>query len=1274
MALPPFDPQAADRQKAATRRVSELSGTLNALPPSIRNSYLDYMTRRAERGAPVLSNTESRLALQAAATGQAATPEPERDPKNLLGNTLANARDLASVVPKLFMPTRGNPLYKEAHETFTEGPQAVGEALDQPNPFKALTDLAAAPGVRLVPGAYVVSNLDDPAELARNPLFTALDVAPYAKRAAQATPAVKAATAAYRDSLPATLDAARASTVRALEGTGTDPAVLGMTPPPVFRTALTRKTTPTGEVVPNMLGRAAGRVGERLAETGVGQAAARTFGVGQAGRANRQLAGLASRLDLDVTRLASLDPDSIARLSASTDPVQARLGGLLDEQRRLYDDFAETRGADAATLEAFQDRIVRGDLDGLTPDEQALASRINNLNDTYKSFIAEQFPERVVNVTDSRSLFTAPGTEALTGELLDMGKYQRVARADRKWRAAALAEGELGHNLAHARRAVLDDKNVYDIVRDADGNKTLSVTPTARSSINEVADHFAQLADELPGRVTKPQAQAYTDMRAFVKARDAFARAKNPEAMGAAVRDMDRTLKAMRRRRGVIGGRVDDLVADGLAQLREARSAVDQARKIGTPAKAAKRLASAERRVAKEVERAMPARYQPVVRDQFQSEVVQRMERAATTDPDAAAGLQAAREGVFSGLGRWIDESTLDDLWSDLERGWVELKEAGVDPVFVHAADDQALAALKFPHVAPKMSDPGQVRARTWDATPTPGGPFVALSHQAMELVRDLGQRELTDTIESVFARKYGEQLAEMTARFEARGAADPAQAARAWMEKHTVAWTPHGVGGRRAASVGDTAQLRVPSSMAQVIRQMTEPPAESLRRLADPVMKVFRTAVLPLSPRWQVNNVLGNSLIFTASEGLKGWSTLPRAMREVGKFSQTVKRAWHGDDAPLASTVPRGAPQTRGGMSGFQFPERLAAEPATSTNRLVATRKHTGGRTLAHLWDQIQQAKARAGRHPIDALYAANQWVDDIGRTMASIHNYDRAVKAGRGAAEAELEAAAAVRRVSQSWDTLLPAERQILRTVFPFYSFGRFIVGFSLRYPVDHPVRAAVTASFARNEIEDMGTGLPDQFAGLFQLTDMDDQGNATFLAPGAANPFRDVTDWFTLQGFVGMTNPLVSATLQALGVEPVQGGPMLYPNMVYDPETGGLRAETPGFVESLVASTVPQTQVVRNLILGNEEWSDLVQSNPQAAQRQLLSQLGVPTLVQDRNVPQETFRAEVNRYRSMRDEWNEAVRSGGTAGFAERYPVLAEYVRQYETLNAAAAAAQQ
>jgi hypothetical protein len=179
------------------------------------------------------------------------------------------------------------------------------------------------------------------------------------------------------------------------------------------------------------------------------------------------------------------------------------------------------------------------------------------------------------------------------------------------------------------------------------------------------------------------------------------------------------------------------------------------------------------------------------------------------------------------------------------------------------------------------------------------------------------------------------------------------------------------------------------------------------------------------------------------------------------------------------------------------------------------------------------------------------------------------------------------------------------------------------------------------------------------------INDDGNATFLSTSGMNPWRDVSDWFTLDGFVGNVNPVVSATLQALGVEPSQGGPMLFPDMVYDPETGGLKADTPGFVESFIESTVPQTRL-RDYLTNSGEWQDLVQRDPRAASRQLQSMVGVPTIVQTRNVPQEHFRAEVNRSQNFRDAWNRALREGTTDQFAQQYPEVAAAVEQLRTLD--------
>jgi hypothetical protein len=359
-----------------------------------------------------------------------------------------------------------------------------------------------------------------------------------------------------------------------------------------------------------------------------------------------------------------------------------------------------------------------------------------------------------------------------------------------------------------------------------------------------------------------------------------------------------------------------------------------------------------------------------------------------------------------------------------------------------------------------------------------------------------------------------------------------------------------------------------------------------------------------------------------------------------------------------------------------------MMREPITGTTRLTAAKSFLSGQKMGQLWDQVQEwrrsqpsGKTWFGRG-VEASYAINQWFDDFYRTATSLEALDKAGKAGKVGQAAELEAIRAVRSVMQNWDELLPLERSILRSVFPFYSWARFSLGFVMRYPMDHPLRAAFMASFARNEMEDRGTGLPEKFNGLFQLSGMDEDGNARFLRMSGMNPFRDVSDWMTLSGIVGNVNPVVSATLLALGVEPAQGGPMLYPTLRYDPETGGLKADTPSFLPSLITSTLPQARLIQNLIGGNSQFTELLQRDPEAARQQLLGQMGLPVMVQTENIPQEQFRAELNRYEDFQIRRKESVAAGdwnSLESYPEALPVMANgmtlgvYLDQLNALQA-------
>jgi hypothetical protein len=283
------------------------------------------------------------------------------------------------------------------------------------------------------------------------------------------------------------------------------------------------------------------------------------------------------------------------------------------------------------------------------------------------------------------------------------------------------------------------------------------------------------------------------------------------------------------------------------------------------------------------------------------------------------------------------------------------------------------------------------------------------------------------------------------------------------------------------------------------------------------------------------------------------------------------------------------------------------------------------------------------------DKSYELNQHVDDWYRATAYLQGHDQALLKGMSAAEAQKAGVALVRKILPQWDRYTPLERTVVRSFFPFYSFSKFVMEYALRYPYDHPFRTAVMASVARNERDDGANGwLPLNMAKMFFLGHPDSKGNVRAIDPGGINPFQDVAsmagllggDW---SGVVGRLNPIIDTTLQTLGVDPSRGAGDLYPDVVFDPNSGTLKAKNPNFLSTLIGNVIPQTQIVTALIDRNSQFAGMLRANPEAAIATLRSSVGLPNLLRTVNVPQAAFKEEVSR-ESLQDQVrNQALKSG-------------------------------
>jgi hypothetical protein len=131
-----------------------------------------------------------------------------------------------------------------------------------------------------------------------------------------------------------------------------------------------------------------------------------------------------------------------------------------------------------------------------------------------------------------------------------------------------------------------------------------------------------------------------------------------------------------------------------------------------------------------------------------------------------------------------------------------------------------------------------------------------------------------------------------------------------------------------------------------------------------------------------------------------------------------------------------------------------------------------------------------------------------------------------------------------------------------------------------------------------------------------------------------------------------------LRQIGV--TRGEAELYPTLRYNAETGRMEAVRPNVLTDLLMSAAPRVGLLASLTGLNPDYNELRTRDPDAANRSLLAQAGIPRLWREFNVPQEMMRAELTRYQVSQDVLNDALKSGNWAE-AMRYPSLRAYYDQ-------------
>lgn len=1218
--IDPLVPNLPSATRALARKYANPAtlSLLGTAPTPIQAAIRDLDQQRVTRGQSPLNERETQLGLAAATTGQAVTQTPDDSPFDFVGNVLGNVKDMATSLHRI-----PGGMIREVRDLPAALSSIPRVARESANPLRAVGNIAALPGVRMLPGAYIAEELLSEGgggvqELMRNPVFTALDVTPVTGSIAR-----------------------RTAVGRAVIDQGKRAGTL---------TPLMRRLDEFGEIQPRALGSITDAAVDAIKPTRVGQLGMAAFSK-DARATTRVEAQLTSRLrDIVNPEAKVVNPDIIEKRVMGSRTMSERFdkaGVNLERQTELLDAMKHAPEM----------------LDDLADMELAFVNEFTDTANFYKQLGLDEGSIREVagEVYDKR-----------TADLITKAEKQSALRASR----------------VDARTAVLDGgRSADDLLSSV--QSTMQRTGFPRAENVRIAEGYI-LALVNDGHLTGADLKAWR--RAVRnKTEDEFLRTLRPTATPRHVTDIiGETLAHLRSPdvRGRIGRSTRvyayqeainlghfAAAADHLNKMRSTKmyrelvpnidEAVDALRAQTEVSKYLERTesftaeyaAKAAKRVEYVKDRAVPSRYIPEVQRRIDEKVTSVIREKYATDPNLEQYLEYARERNYAFI-EGFGEKAFREIQRDIALTWREMRDAGFNPRFVHKVTPGQAATLQYPRASMFLKTPSQVKRRTLDWSASTDNASAILTHQGVEWLQRRATEDFIREIDEAFGRDKTTLLAGYTDRV--RGMVPEEMVREEAMRAMSKEWVPLDAGAYitwPAPKLGGlfSEERWVPRHVSRVIDGIHTPPGERILAPLDPAMNVFRTSLLPLSPRWHVYNILSGGF-------LVGLRTGPGVVTKIGDAIRLMKGEGLPAGAPPSGVISAPMDFAEASMRSRGGVERWL-KTASESERFGAAFRGMGGQKLRELWDSLGPMRTKAGK-VVDRSYWLNQWFDDLYRSMAYLYDYDKSITKGMTKADAQAAGIAKVRKVMQSWDEITPLERTIMRGVFPFYGWMQHAARYVFTYPADHPIRAAFITQFAQNEVADWQTGLPERFRSMF-FWGGDDEGNVNAFSFLGANPFSDVADYFTMEGFTSNAAPYITLALESLGVDTGRGGPQLYPDLKYDRETGTLVADTPSIMSQVGSAFVPQLRALDIMVGRSNEFKQLAYRDPNAARRMMLSSVGIPILHRQINVPQEIIKAELARDREQRDALRNALKTGDLDS-ARRFPQLRAYVDQIAKIS--------
>lgn len=1234
--------------------MQELQGQYN---PRIINAMMAYDADRVARGQAPLSEEQTRRALETAQQGEAQTPEGQRSLLNVPGNALSNIGDIVRGIPRLPAAL--------INEVTSLGD--IGESISSaPNP---IAGMAGAPGVRLLPGAYVVENLakGTPSELLRNPVFTALDILPLANQAAKGTTLARTA----RESSEAV--ARGEAQVSAREA-----ARLAKMERRPLSAVMTNKFDVDGNIVRNNFGQFIDEATES--------------------RMIRPLKQWFSTGERDVMYAVNAAGQRVHNVVTGTQLPKGQLDELSRDAFKLREDLLKMDPDIEARLPDITKRLYTGNYDGLSATDMRALEMYRDLmgrvtewsvrNNYHVMFQGEVYDlksgvrlGRARQRVDDIDQVSSIRQRVITGDAdpIDvLSKLRDIHRRPRRdvafgqkrtdaQRAAETNSGVVTSSMINTSRqaAIRALKGAgYDISVLQDEAGRLLKGDAFWSAVDGVIDGTYQLP--------KRDLMSYAQILETIQANKGMFDGTSLAVLDRGIRKgewkvVSEALQSLRKQKGAPALN-DPVFVDSVRQLRDNARFLEKTKVFSDDA-----LVKAQRKLDEAVNESPPARFIPEIERRTREGTKQFLIDNLDADPDLIASL--ADRGMWSSI-PGFEESMYRRVQRETAASWQHMRDQGFNPEFVHTVPVNRVNRVFYPAEGVIPRNPSSINKRMLDMTPGMDDFTIAVSDQMIEY---LTRREVETAIKYVMDLK-GETEAALRERFypmaQARAARAPVKTVEGHlqdiMSERFRPFDPMTEGYNWGSPyLNRLAQDRmwIPQSTYANLKSLADPKSIA-GGLFDPTTKAFRIAVVGLSLRTQIYNIVGGAV----SAELQRPGVL---LRQAGKIREYLNA--ERIKSPRTTDAPqfiRDSPELME-MIGSQKQMMMQLDDIPAGRVTEGVTNYLKGKKLRQWWDDAQ-ARKQEGR-PLnkfsgkisgltEKMYDLNGVFDDMYRMATYFDEYETSLRKGFTNEAAAQRAIGQTRRVLQDWMGMTPMERSVMRSLVPFYGFMSYAMRYVMAFPFDHPLRAEMITKLSLAEMEDLDA-LPSRFMANWFIGGMGPAGEQGALNLGPVNPYGDIANMMTISGFLGATNPAISTMFQMVGLD--QGEAELYPSLRYDPETGRLAAKSGNPVLTLLENTIPQSGLITALTGMNDQFNETLARDPAAANRFLLSTLTVPILWRQYNVPQEQFKAEVARMETEETVLNQALKTGDWSE-ALRYPSLAQYLSALDSMTDAELAA--